>query len=174
MGRGRSFCFLFGTTKKLCFGHIGRNGCQFTKSTIANNAGLVNDPFNYVDEYQQVLTKFLGNKGGDGLKDFRQHRFNQKWNDLTPEEQTPEMAEVIADLCNHESGIIKSGFGKYSHAASIVGFAPKLEASRWAYLLGERLMVPTFGPSGIADLLNCCVKNLFTKLVNHLLIISGE
>ena len=105
--------------------------------TIANNAGLVNDPFNYVDEYQQVLTKFLGNKGGDGLKDFRQHRFNQKWNDLTPEEQTPEMAEVIADLCNHESGIIKSGFGKYSHAASIVGFAPKLEASRWAYLLGD-------------------------------------
>jgi hypothetical protein len=105
--------------------------------TVANHAGLANDPFNYKDEYMQVSSKMLGNSGGDALKDFRQHRFNQKWNDLSPEDRTSEMAEVIADLCNHESGFIKQGFGKYGNLVSTGAFAPKLEGSRWAWLIGD-------------------------------------
>ena len=99
--------------------------------TVANHAGLINDPFAYKDDYRQVLKGLIGNTGGDALLNFRQSRFNQKWNALEPEAQTPEMAEVIADLSNHESGVVKTSFGKYGNIISIGAFAPKLEGSRW-------------------------------------------
>jgi len=39
--------------------------------------------------------------------------------------------------------------------------------------LGERLIVPTFGPSGRHDLLNCWLKKRFTNTFNHFFIVSS-
>ena len=39
---------------------------------------------------------------------------------------------------------------------------------------GDKFMDPTFGPSGIADLLNCCEKKLMKKIFSHFKISSNE
>ena len=37
---------------------------------------------------------------------------------------------------------------------------------------GERVSVPTFGPSGMAERLNCCEKKRRTKVRSHLRIVA--
>lgn len=111
----------------------------------AKRAGLANDPFKYQDDYQNALAvKFFkkiglsGNRGFDALKLFRQARFNARWEALPDSLQTPEMAKEIATLGNHETGVV-TNVHKFSigNAPSWLLFAPKLEASRWAYLIGD-------------------------------------
>ncbi len=108
----------------------------------AKRAGLANDPFKYTDDYQnQFMVKFfhkiglMGNRGFDALKLFRQERFNSRWESLPDSLKTPEMAKLLADIGNHETGVVKARMG--GETASWILFAPKLEGSRWMFLIGD-------------------------------------
>lgn len=105
-------------------------------------AGLKADPFRYPDDYQNAAIKsfmgklgvLVGNYGFDALKDFRINRANQVWNGLSEELKTPEMAKMIADSVNHATGVVHMPFREW---ASWTFFAPRLEASRWAWMIGD-------------------------------------
>jgi hypothetical protein len=108
----------------------------------AKRAGLANDPFKYQDDYQNagVVKAFkdiglMGNRGFDGLKLFRQDMFNKRWAGLPDALKTPDMAKYVADMINHATGVVQSSVG--SKSGNWLLFAPKLEASRWAFLLGD-------------------------------------
>jgi hypothetical protein len=105
--------------------------------TTARRAGLVNDPFQYEDynspkvaEYFSPLTG-MGNRGYTVLKILRQDMFDQHWNNLPDSARTPEVAKAIADGLNHATGVVK---GNAPKGANIALFAPRLEASRVAWL----------------------------------------
>lgn len=107
----------------------------------ARRAGLANDPAKYTDDYQKTwvgswLEKMglSGNRGFDALKLFRQARFNQIWDGLPKTMQGPEMAKVIADGINHATGVVRMPFREWANWAF---FAPKLEGSRWAWMVGD-------------------------------------
>ena len=40
--------------------------------------------------------------------------------------------------------------------------------------LGDSATVPTFGPSGRQERLNCCAKNLQQKVLSHLYMVSSS
>lgn len=116
--------------------------------TRARRAGLANDPFRYQDDYQTPgmgawLGKLglAGNRGFDSLKLFRQARFNQIWNDLPPALRNPVHAKLVADAVNHATGVVKTSFG--GEWANWTFFAPKLEGSRWAWMIGDPLKAST-------------------------------
>lgn len=105
----------------------------------ARRAGLQNNPFRYTDDYQVVaLTRFfgkmIGNRGFDALKILRQSQFNRMWNDVPQKLRTDEMARLIADTVNHSTGIVKTRAPEWMNWTF---FAPKLEGSRWALLVGD-------------------------------------
>jgi hypothetical protein len=111
--------------------------------TTARRAGLSNDPQLYFDDYQSTwigdyLQKIglTGNRGFDALKIFRQARFNQIWNAFPESMQTADNAKLVADSINHATGVVKMRFGDWSNWTF---FAPKLEGSRWAWMLGDPL-----------------------------------
>lgn len=106
---------------------------------LGRRSGLQNDPFKYTDDYQVVaLTRFfshmIGNRGFDALKTLRQARFNQIWNGTPEKYKTPEMAALIADSVNHATGIVKGRSPEWTNWAF---FAPKLEGSRWAWMVKD-------------------------------------
>ena len=111
----------------------------------ARRAGLSNDPFRYMDDYQNpALTKWFarfglsGNRGFDALKLLRQARFNQIWDGLSDSMRTPEMAKLVANGVDHATGIVSGNvLGRASGVASTVFFAPKLELSRWAFAVAD-------------------------------------
>lgn len=105
--------------------------------TKARRAGLANDPFRYQDDYQTpTLVKWLdrigltGNRGFDALKLFRQARFNQIWNATPDTVQTPAYAKMVAASVNWATGAVRQPFREW---ANWTFFAPRLEASRWAW-----------------------------------------
>lgn len=122
--------------------------------TRAARAGLVNDPFNY-EEYMsptvaawsnKLFDKFpaskkglelyntvmaSGNRGYGVLKILRQDMFDQMWNQLPKTSQIDEVAKAIADGINHATGVVK---GKAPKGANVALFAPRLNASRVAWL----------------------------------------
>jgi hypothetical protein len=108
----------------------------------AKRAGLANDPFRFQDDYQNPaialgIGKFtrMGNRGFDVLKLLRQDLFDRAWEQLDGEQRTPEGAKELANAINHATGITTGAFlGKLSGPASVAMFAPKLEASRWAFV----------------------------------------
>lgn len=109
--------------------------------TTAQRAGLVNDPFHYEDfnspetsSYWKSFTE-MGNRGYTVLKLLRQDMFDQMWDQLPKTSQIPEVAEALADGINHSTGVVKSLPGS-RHLAKVF-FAPKLEASRAAWLVGD-------------------------------------
>jgi hypothetical protein len=108
----------------------------------AKRAGLANDPFKYQDDYQNagVVKVFkniglMGNRGFDGMKLFRQFRFNQEWGNTPESLKTPEYAKLLADRLNKATGISKAS--KLPNWMNTVFFAPKLEMSRWAFLYSD-------------------------------------
>jgi hypothetical protein len=108
----------------------------------AKRAGLANDPFKMVDDYQNagVVKLFkdiglMGNRGFDGLKLFRQYRFNQEWASMPDSLRTPDAAKLLADNLNKATGITKSS--RLPNWMNTAFFAPKLEMSRWAFLYGD-------------------------------------
>lgn len=109
--------------------------------TTARRGGLKNEPGQFYDEYQSNAARRMfgaigkiGNRGFDILKVMRQDFFDARWNKLDPEQQTPEMAKVIADLTNHATGAVRATFPS---ATRVVFFAAPLEASRWARIIGD-------------------------------------
>ena len=116
--------------------------------TMWKRAGLKCDPYKYPDDYQNAAIKgfmgklgvLVGNYGFDALKDFRINRANQLWNQLPAElrfkdgKVNREMAGMIADQVNHATGIVHMPFREWS---SLAFFAPRLEASRWAWMIGD-------------------------------------
>ena len=108
----------------------------------ARRAGLANDPMRITDDYQQTpiigwLGKLglSGNRGFDALKLFRQDRFNSIWDKTPLSLKNPDYAKLLADSINHATGVVAS---KLPNAANVTFFAPKLELSRWAFLLGDQ------------------------------------
>lgn len=127
----------------------------------AQRAGLVNDPFTYEDFnnpdisltagriagprfsplVKSIAEKFnqmtgMGNRGYSVLKILRQDMFDQHWNNLPRTAQIPEMASAIADAVNHATGVVK---GRAPKGSNIALFAPRLEASRAMWLVGDPL-----------------------------------
>ena len=109
----------------------------------ARRAGLANEPGKFYDEYQntQMQKMFgtigkIGNRGFDILKTMRQDFFNSRWNKLSEDQKTPEMAKMIADLTNHATGAIRTQL-PYPNLVRGVFFAAPLEASRWARIIGD-------------------------------------
>ncbi len=106
----------------------------------ARRAGLVNDPFTYEDYNSPDTAKYFGNLTGMGnrgysvLKILRQDMFDQMWNHLPQTSQIPEVAQAIADGLNHATGVVK---GKAPKGANLALFAPRLEASRVAWLAAD-------------------------------------
>lgn len=105
--------------------------------TTARRAGLVNDPFTYEDFNSPDTAKYfgglagMGNRGYSVLKILRQDMFDQMWNKLPRTAQMPEIAEAIADGLNHSTGVVK---GRAPTGSNLALFAPRLEASRVAWL----------------------------------------
>jgi hypothetical protein len=103
----------------------------------ARRAGLVNDPFQYEDYNDPNVTAYSrymlapGQRGYSVLKTLRQDMFDQHWNTLPKEAQTPEVAKAIADGINHATGVVK---GRAPTGSNIALFAPRLGASRVAWL----------------------------------------
>ncbi len=108
---------------------------------MKKRAGLAIEPGVHYDEYQSAPKIFgfvgkMGARGFDALKTMRSDFFDARWNKLSEEQRTPEMAKAIADLVNHSTGAIRSKAlsGPVSRG---LFFAAPLEASRWARILGD-------------------------------------
>lgn len=103
----------------------------------ARRAGLVNDPFMYEDFNSPDTAKYfggltgMGNRGYSVLKILRQDMFDQMWSKLPKTAQVPEVAKAVADGLNHATGVVK---GSAPGGANLALFAPRLEASRVAWL----------------------------------------
>lgn len=115
--------------------------------TVAQRAGLVNDPALFEDftnpkmaQQYPALAKYFGRFAGMGtrgyfvLKPLRQDLFDKHWDALSESEKTPAMAKAIADTVNHLTGVVSVGGGPIP---SMIFFAPKLELSRAAVLVGD-------------------------------------
>ncbi len=118
------------------------------------------DPFKYPDDYQNASIKaflgrlnvLIGNYGFDALKDFRINRANQIWNAAPAslkynEDGTANLkyAKMVADSVNHSTGIIRQQLkAPWAELAGTTFFAPKLEASRWAWAVGDPLRALTY------------------------------
>lgn len=103
-------------------------------------AGLAIEPGDDHDDKDyagRLSTKIgaWGSRGFDALKPFRLN-LAKKWYDNLPESQKadPETIKMIAELANHSTG---SSNVKLPDAANVALFAPQLEASRWARLIGD-------------------------------------
>lgn len=108
--------------------------------TVANRAGLVNDPLVYEDYTAPEIVKHftptagMGTRGYSMLKLLRQDMFDQQWNKLPSSMQTPEVASEIARAVNHVTGVVS---GRALPGTSTVLFAPRLEFSRAMWLFGD-------------------------------------
>ena len=108
----------------------------------ARRAGLVNDPFMYEDYNSPDTAKYfanltgMGNRGYTVLKILRQDMFDQFWNQLPKSQRIPEMAQALADGLNHATGVVK---GRAPTGTNVALFAPRLEASRVMWLVGDPL-----------------------------------
>ena len=118
----------------------------------ANRAGLVNDPYKVEDFDNPELSRYIGRLSGMGnrgyaiLKVLRQDMFDQHWDSLPDSEKTPEMAQEIAKSVNHATGVVKANIGgNWSQAAATFFFAPKLEASRVMWLVGDPMKAAKIG-----------------------------
>jgi hypothetical protein len=117
---------------------VGHERFEFWKT-----AGLEADPFKYTDDYQiEALQYLFGDKmsgwlqgrGFDALKTLR-YAMAEKWLNSLPEHlRNQESARLIADSVNHATGIVKTQFHE---SLNWLMFAPKLEASRWAYVFKD-------------------------------------
>lgn len=111
--------------------------------TVSQRAGLQNNPHVFEDytspdtmQWMGALTA-MGNRGYFVLKLLRQDMFDQHWNNLPKTQKIPEVAAAIADSVNHATGVTQRGAP--FKGASVAFFAPRLEASRAAWLVVDPL-----------------------------------
>ena len=106
-------------------------------------AGLQIDPFKYIDDYQindrsEFIRRFTSGRGFDALKGLRLTMAEQWWNRLPEKLRTDDMARMISKSVNHSTGIVTTPIPEpWGEYASWAMFAPKLEMSRWAWLLKD-------------------------------------
>lgn len=82
----------------------------------------------------KFIESTIAGRGFDALKTLR-FAMAEKWfNSLPDHLQNEESARLIADSVNHATGIVKTQFHEAFNWAM---FAPKLEASRWAYMFKD-------------------------------------
>jgi len=142
---------------------------------LARRAGLANDPFHYFDDYQLQQLELIkpltgvskgwkqltdmGQRGFDALKEFRQARFNQIWDNMDPAltqievktkdgvriEPNVQMARMVADAVNKATGFSRANMGIFTGLANVSLFAPRLELSRWGWLLGDTVKAMDLG-----------------------------
>jgi len=119
--------------------------------TMWKRSGLAIDPERFYEDYQNAMMHgwwskmniLTGKYGADSLKDMRIELANHIW-EKTPsslkfdedEKVNRELARQVAILVNHATGVVQ---GKMPEALNWVFFAPRLEASRWAWLLGDNV-----------------------------------
>ncbi len=116
---------------------------------LGKKAGLANDPATIYTDYGKYAKFFgaeWGRRGFDALKVLRQETFDQFWQKV-PEsikadpEAALDMAKSRAEAINHATGVITmrqdSFLSQAAKAADPVTFAAKLEASRWARIIGD-------------------------------------
>lgn len=123
----------------------------------AKRAGLANDPARTYTDYgvyakwiPKVLGRAIGERGFDTLKKYRQDAYNYQWAKV-PESiksdpvAAKDMQALIAENVNHSSGVADIGHGPIPEGISAVAFAARLEASRWARIIGDPIKtVETF------------------------------
>lgn len=127
----------------------------------ANRAGLQNNPFQY-EEFQtpELPTDTrvkrwaneavgMGNRGYSILKVLRQDMFDELYSKL-PErlQKMPDVHIALADAVNHATGITKARMFKGSNVAL---FAPRLMASRFAWLAGDPIKAARITGRWVAD-----------------------
>ena len=106
-------------------------------------SGLQIDPFKYTDDYQiygtnKFLRHFTGGRGFDALKGLRLNMAEQWWNRLPEKMRTDKYAQLISKSVNHATGIVTTPIPEpWGEYASWMMFAPKLEMSRWSWLLKD-------------------------------------
>jgi hypothetical protein len=105
-------------------------------------AGLAIDPNQVYDPYQ-AYSKWLGKLGEpgkrsmDAVKTFRIADAEAIW-DKTPQSmKTGDYAKEVANVVNHQSGLGKIGTGPVPEGIDMLAFAARLEASRWARIIGD-------------------------------------
>lgn len=130
----------------------------------ALRAGLVVDPYKYEEfdrpgittnashAISEAMTKALGfdhtafTKSGERgyaiLKVLRQDMFDQHWDNLPRQMQTPEVAQAIAKAVNHVTGVVNAPAPR---GAELALFAPKLQMSRAAFLFGDPIRAARTG-----------------------------
>lgn len=124
--------------------------------------GLEHDPFKFSDDYliewaynlfedkgiggkalgklgipgREFLQAMIGGRSFDVLKQLRYARAEQWLNSVPEHLRTKEMGNLIAESVNHATGIVNKNFGE---AGNWLMFAPKLEASRWAWMFRDTI-----------------------------------
>lgn len=81
-----------------------------------------------------------GSRAMDVLKSYRMQRFAQEMEKL-PVSMRKEAAPIVADWINHATGAGSMGHGTIIELAKEGMFAPSLEASRWARMVGDPVKV---------------------------------
>jgi hypothetical protein len=111
------------------------------------HAGAAVDPHSIYTDYGLYAKwggKFgaAGKRGFDALKIYRLEANKAEWAKV-PEsikndpQQAAVMARNIAQMNNHATGVANLGHGPLTTTAQTVMFAAKLEASRWARIIGD-------------------------------------
>ena len=108
----------------------------------ARRAGLANDPQRYFDDYQNnALLESMGKIGLTGNRGSTRSRYSARPGSIScgiscPESTNPAYAKMLADSVNHSTGVVGMRFREWSNWTF---FAPKLEGSRWAWMVGDPL-----------------------------------
>lgn len=123
--------------------------------TMWQRAGAAIDPAQTYTDYG-MYAKWLGragqagSRGFDALKLYRLEANKAEWAKV-PEaiKRDPiaraQMAKNIAQMTNHATGVADIGYGAMATGAQRLLFAAKLEASRWARIIGDPIKtVDTF------------------------------
>lgn len=103
-------------------------------------AGLAVDPRKITDDYQGWTRVFgkvgmMGERGFNALKVYRFEQAKDLYSKLSAQEKSdPEIAGTIARMVNLSTG---SSDIQFPQAASVVFFAPRLEASKWSRIFSE-------------------------------------
>lgn len=116
---------------------------------LGKRAGLATDPNKVYTDYE-AYAKYLGvqagRRGFDALKLLRQEMFNREWEKISAtiksDPQTSlDMAKLTAENVNHATGALSArerGFiANAARTADPIAFAARLEASRWARIIGD-------------------------------------
>lgn len=102
--------------------------------------GLSIDPDKVYDDYQNTIPALkrmneMGDRGFNALKLLRYYLAEHSYNNLSAlEKADPQTAKNIASIFNHGTGTSDI---KLPETSSILFFAPRLEASRWARLITQ-------------------------------------